>query len=459
MNAAAGDAESHFAAGTAALLRGDWGTARDIFQEALRCDPELPAAHANLAYALAAQGEAAAAEQHYRLALTLNPCSVQAWINYAALRLKEQDFGEAEAFYREALRLDPGNSSAWSGLGVVLATLKQEAEAEACYRQALRHQPDHRLSQFNLAYLLLRQGRFEEGWPCFEARASYAALARLLPVPRWQGEPLAGRHILIGVEGGYGDMIQFVRYVRLLKSAGAAKISLLCQTALKRLFAHLPAVNRVIGLDEAWPEADWDCWVPALSLPYGFKTRLETIPAQLPYLSLPDERIAAWAESLNALPPGLRVGLVWQGNPHFENDRERSLPSLDCLRPLWSLPGIQFVSLQTEARAAIQIQAQQQAILDLGARVADFEDTAAIIMQLDLVISVDTAVAHLTGALGRPCWVLLPYLKTDWRWLGERDDSPWYPGVLRLFRQPSAGDWLTPIQALRAALAGRLSGA
>jgi hypothetical protein len=307
------------------------------------------------------------------------------------------------------------------------------------------------MARYNLSYLLLRQGRFEEGWYCLEARNWYTAWAAKLQCPRWQGESLVGKSVLIGYEPGHGDLIQYCRYAAVLKAQGATEITLICHPALKELFASVEGVDAFFSFDDQMPLSGRDFWTPPLSIPYYCKTRLDSIPAKIPYLHAPENRIKHWA----ALLPedGLRVGLVWRGNPLFENDADRSLPSLEVLAPLGAVNGVSFISLQKGAGEdeAMHPPAGLQ-LIHIGSQLKDFADTAAVIVNLDLVICVDTAVAHLTGALGKPCWVLLPEYKTDWRWLTERTDSPWYPGTMRLFRQTTAGDWSTVVDEVTAAL-------
>jgi hypothetical protein len=261
-------------------------------------------------------------------------------------------------------------------------------------------------------------------------------------------------------------MIQFCRYAALAKSAGARRVAVLCHPALARLFTTLDGCDLAVPFDQALPDKDFDYWTPPLSLPGHFATRLDTIPASLPYLRPDPERAAHWASVLGRLPGQLKVGLVWKGNANFENDSERSLPSLATLAPLSSLPNtgstdgtnrLHFISLQKgagEDEAAAPPPGLP--LTHLGDQLTDFADTAALIAGLDLVISVDTAVAHLTGALGKPCWLLLPWYLPDWRWLQDRDDTPWYPGVMRLFRQPAMGDWGSVVAQVTQALRDRV---
>lgn len=449
-------AADHFHEGTHRLHDGDAAAAEAAFRTALALDPDLAEAHGNLAYLLDRNGRREEAESHYRAALDLAPEQTQSWINYGVMLLADKRFADGESALRRALALDPVNLSAWSNLGALLACQQREEEAESCYRHALDLDPDHRNAAFNLAYLLLRQGRLEEGWLRLERRDWYAVLARHLPFPRWQGEDLAGKSLLIAIEAGHGDMIQFCRYAALAKAAGARRVGVLCHPGLAILFARLDGCDLAVPLDQPLPDADFDFWVPPLSLPYFFGTRLDTIPAALPYLHPDPDRVARWAPLLDVPGRPLKVGLVWKGSVGFENDADRSLPSLALLARLGGVPGVRFFSLQKgagEDEAAAPPPGLNLTVL--GDRLEDFADTAAVIAGLDLVIAVDTAVAHLAGALGLPCWLLLPWYRADWRWLKEREDSPWYPGVMRLFRQPAMEDWDTVVTRVEAALRER----
>jgi hypothetical protein len=449
-NAECGDYRARFFAGNRLLATGDSHGAAAAFRQALTLEPNCAAACANLGLALEREGETAAAEVCYRRAIALDWQQAQTHINLGALLARGKRFAEAEAAYLRANLLAPESPVPWSNLGALYACMQRELEAEYCYFVALRKDPGYGPARFNLSYIQLRQGRFAEGWRSLEARDWYAPLARQLGCPRWRGEALAGKTLLIGYEAGHGDMIQFGRYAAVLKAHGAERVGILCHPALKTLFATLDGVDEVTAFDETWSGEAWDYWTPPLSIPYYCGTRLETIPANIPYLRATRDRIGKWQTRMPR--GGLRVGLVWKGSPQFENDADRSLPSLDLLAPLGSVPGVRFVSLQKgvgEAEAARPPAGLE--LLDLGSKVGDFADTAAIVAGLDLVIAVDTAVAHLAGALGKSCWVMLPHYKTDWRWLKQRDNSPWYPRT-RLFRQPAMGDWPSVIAEIKAAL-------
>jgi Tfp pilus assembly protein PilF len=446
------DAESCFFEGTRHLLAGEFEQAKTYFQEAIRLAPDFSEAHANLAFLLDQAGLKTEAEKHYQYAIVCNPTIGQTYLNLGVLLTEQKRFAEAEAAYRSALNLNPQSAVAWSNLGVLQACRKQEKEAEESYLKAIELDADYQLAQFNYSYLLLRQGRYEAGWRCFEARNWYAKLEKYLALPRWHGEPLAGKSVLIGIEAGHGDMIQFCRYASLLKAQGAAKIGIICHPALKTLFLTLDSVDCVIALDQPLPSVHWDCWTPPLSIAFYCQTRVNSIPATLPYLKTDRKKCEFWATKMRDFTE-LRVGLVWKGSSNFENDADRSLPSLGILAPLASLAGVHFFSLQKGAgEAEADHPPHGMTLLNWGPQIFDFSDTAALVENLDLVISVDTAVAHLAGALGKTCWILLPDYKTDWRWLTGRSDSPWYPGAVRLFRQPRMGDWASVVAEVHTAL-------
>jgi lipoprotein NlpI len=440
-----------FHEGVRLMREGDAAGAAAAFRATLALAPGLAAAHVNLGLLLVQDSLPDEAEHHYRTALACDPAHLQAHLHLGALLASQKQFTAAESVYRQALQIDPRSAAALSNLGVLLACVQREEEAETCYRHAVAIDPGYRNASFNLAYLLLRRGRFGEGWAAFEARDWYARLERFFEVPRWHGEALTGKSLMIGFEGGHGDMLQFCRYAAVAKSLGAAHVAMVCHPALKTLLARVAAIDTIYGYDEDVPATGWDYWTPPLSFPWVLGTRLDTVPASLPYLHADPGKVGAFAPMMAVAGRRLRVGLAWQGNPRFENDSERSLAAVDVIAPLFAplfAPGACFFSLQ---KGAGQRGPTHPAITDLAPYLSDFDDTAAVVAQLDLVITVDSAVAHLAGALGTPCWVMLPAFKTDWRWLTDRTDSPWYPGVMRLFRQTQAGDWTRVVEAIGAA--------
>ena len=432
----ANPAAVHAARGGELLASGDAAGAETCFQQALVFDSGHVFALANLAWMRGQEGLLAEAESYYLRALAQAPDDVHLLQNLGALLMTMRRPVEAERIDRRVLALAPEMPSAWSNLGALLAAMQRETEAERCYRHAIALDGDYANARYNLSYLLLRQGRLLEGWQMLEARPQPTMFGAYFRFPRWQGEPLTGQSLLICPEAGMGDMLQLCRYVPLLRDLGAARISLLCHAPLKTLLLDLPEIDEVFAIGETVPDDGWNYWAPILSLPGLCGTTLETIPAQLPYLWAQPQAVAAWRARLPAAP--LRVGLAWRGNAQFENDDARSLATLDVLAPLGAVAGVQFVSLQKGAG-----ENDTSASLSLvagGAALGDMADTAALVANLDLVISVDTAVAHLAGALGKPCWLLLPDYLPDWRWMAGRLDTPWYP-TMRLFRQPATGGW------------------
>lgn len=429
--------ESLFLQARALIDARDLAGAETLLRAALAIDPGLPAAWGNLGYVLDGAGRKHEAEEAYRRAIAGDSHEPQNYLNLGALLTSQHRPDAALAVYDAALVLGHDAPGLHANLGMALAAAGRAGDAEAHLRQALAREPGHRKAAFNLAYLLLRQGRWEEGWQRLEARAWPDVLQRHLDLPRWRGEALAGRRILVGVEGGHGDMIQFGRYCALLKAAGAARVGMLCQPGLVALFAGLDGLDVAIALDAPLVAGDWDCWVAPLSLPLLFGTRPDAVPAALPYIAPDPGRVADLAPLLAGAPGELKVGLAWRGNPRHENDAARSLPSLSVLAPLARVAGVRCFSLQKGAGEGDVTPGF--APIDLAPAIHDFADTAALVAELDLVIAVDTAVAHLAGALDKPCWVLLADYLPDWRWLEGKADTPWYPGM-RLFRQRAGWD-------------------
>ncbi|MBF0297036.1 MAG: tetratricopeptide repeat protein [Magnetococcales bacterium] len=423
---------------------GQLAAAEAAYREALRLQPDLAPACNNLGNLYRALSRHAEAEACYRQAMRACPDCFDAFNNLGNLCKDQRRHAEAEAAYREGLRIRPESLELCNNLGNLHEERGDLAQAETCYREALRVAPGNPDAAWNLGLLLLSLGRFQEGWPLHEARLhpdkrGWRIRLPELPCPRWRGESLQNRTLLVLQEQGSGDVLQFCRFLPLLKARGAGRLILACQPELSHLMRTLAGVERVVTPDEGDGPPQADFWTPILSIPWLLQIDAQGIPGALPYLHAPRERLAHWQG--HPFPPGLRVGLVWQGNPAHENDRNRSLPGLAVLAPLWGVPGMVFVSLQKGAGAhEAHSPPPGQPLLDMGGRLHDFAETAALIQQLDLVIGVDSAVIHLAGALGKRCWLMLPW-RADWRWLRDRTDSPWYPGVMRLFRQSSPGDW------------------
>jgi tetratricopeptide (TPR) repeat protein len=437
--------------------QGKHSEAEACYIRSIELVPDSAIAHFNLGVSLVAQGRIVEAEGANRRALEINPNISQAYFNLGHILGSLQRYAEAEACYRGALSIKDDFVEAYCNLGYILKDTKRLSEAETCFRKALELRPGFLIAMHNLSMVLLAQGRYEEAWPYHECRydprlEKSTAILPQLSFPQWRGEPLEGKSLLIWYEQGLGDYIQFVRYASLLKGRGVSRLTLVGPAPLKDLLETVDGVDQFI-IDVAPTKVpEHDFWSFPMSLPLHFSTTLENLPNKLPYLYARSDRIERWRDHLPA--SGLKVGLVWKGNKLHKNDANRSLPGLNVLSPLWHVPNITFVSLQKLQGEEEAMQAPDtQAIIALGSSMLDMADTAAIVAQLDLVICVDTAVAHLTGALGKPCWVLLPAYGSDWRWLDDRSDSPWYPEVVRLFRQTTSGNWDDTIATLAMSLA------
>ena len=453
-------AEAHFNLGRALKDLDRQEAATEAFRQAIALKPSMAAAHNNLGNLIQQQGLREEAEGCYRRALEINSEDPDAHNNLGSLYLTGNRLDEAASCFERAMKIRPEYSDAWSNLGATRQKQGRIEEALTTFRQAIEIAPSSAEAHWNLSLLLLLRGEFEEGWKEYEWRTQRRAAAKSehhLTAPLWAGDDLAGRTILLHAEQGLGDTLQFVRYAPLVARRGG-RVILECQPELQNLMSELSEVAEVRTAGDRLPH--FDCQAPLMSLPRIFGTRLETIPADLPYLAAPRAARMRWAERLAKESAGLegyKVGLVWAGSTGHANDANRSIAP-ERLGPLLAAEGVGFVSLQVGPRAGELPAAGSGAglgagVLDLSAELTDFTETAAAVENLDLVITVDTAVAHLAGALGRPTWLLLPFAP-DFRWLLEREDSPWYP-ALRLFRQAEPGDWESVIARLAGELAAR----
>ena len=427
--------------------------AAEAARAALARDPNLADAYITLGAALRELGHADEAVSALRRAVALAPDNAPAHSNLGNALLEQDDVGDAEAAFRRAIELDPNLVEAHSGLGYLLTNARRFPEAIAACEHAVALRPDFAEAHWNQGFAYLLAGDFEHGWEKYEWRKRhprYAAAYRSFEAPTWEGEDIAGRTLLIHAEQGLGDSIQFIRYAEPLAARGV-RVIVACDPALIALFQRVRGVTEAIDKDGAMPP--FDLWVDQMSLPRVTRTRLDTIPTPGPYLSADPARIAAWQHDL---PDGLKVGLVWAGNPQHSNDRRRSMP-IEAVRPLVAVPGLKFVSLQVGARSGEVARLAPAPILDVTPRLTNFMETAAVVDNLDLVIAVDTAVTHLAGAMGKPAWTLLPF-DPDWRWVVARpDDTPWYPSM-RLFRQSRSGDWAGVVAQVAAALTALAGG-
>jgi tetratricopeptide (TPR) repeat protein len=417
-----------------------------MFRRALALQPNHARAQNNLGAALLKQKDYDGAIKCYHLALAIEPCFAEA---HANLGLTLQAMGktdEAIASFRRAIDARPQYADALTYLAASLAVKGLLDEAIALNQQALQMQPEHADGHMSLALFLLSQGRFREGWPEYEWRRRTKTTLINHGAPeekQWRGEDLRGRRILIYCEQGRGDVIHYARYVPLVAQRGG-RVILEAYPELRRLLQTLPGVEQMVELKGAVPSFDLHCQLP--SLPYIFDTTLETIPASVPYLHADPKLAEAWRQRVGRAGDGLKIGLVWAGNPDHSNNHNRSM-HLEDFAPLREIGGVQFFSLQLgDPARQIAAATNPLEITDWTGELEDYADTAALVENLDLIISVDTSVAHLAGAMGKQVWVLVSH-PADFRWLLDRRDTPWYP-TMRLFRQNLTRTWDTPLKSL-----------
>ncbi|HEY7944692.1 MAG TPA: DUF5672 family protein [Casimicrobiaceae bacterium] len=418
--------------------RGDAAAAERIYRETLAVDPGHALAQHFLGVILYQRQDVAAALPLLQRSVEAVPAEPEFHNNLGLALAAGDREHEAVAAFRAALALEPGHAVAWNNLGLALQSVNDVAGAIGAFRRAIALQPGFAHAHWNLALALLLDGQYPEGWREYEWRLALPELGKgrhAFAGPAWDGHAPEGRTLLLYAEQGLGDALQFARYVPLLSRAGARCI-VHCAPALEPLLATLPGVDRVVSGEASL--TPYDAHLPLLSLPRVCGTTLQTIPADLPCIAAPAATREAARAAVAATAGRFRVGLAWAGSKAHGNDRNRSCP-LDALAPLFEIGGIAWFSLQqgeATRQGATTPSGERLAWLAADAPLAF---TASLIAELDLVISVDTSIAHLAGALARPVWTMLPFAP-DWRWLLGRDDSPWYP-TMRLFRQPRPRDW------------------
>jgi tetratricopeptide (TPR) repeat protein len=474
--------------GVYALQTGDLEAAHNLITQAIRVRGDDARAHVHLSAVLQQQGRLQEALSVIQQALIVAPDLALALNNAAALLSKDlKRPAEALPLLEHALRIDEQDATAWNGLGYALIELRRHEEALLCLERALQLRPGFALAWYNHGNALQLQNRLADAMRSYDAalaadpglvdahfgqsvcrllagdlakgfrqyewrwrKPAYQALAQQQAQPLWLGETaLHGKTLLVHHEQGFGDTLQMVRYVPLLAALGAHVI-LRVQRPLLALLAGMGGAT-VIGSDD--PAPPHDCQIPLMSLPLALGTRLDDIPARLPYIQADAALCAQWLQRLGPArvqPRAPRIGLAWAGSPTHNNDGARSIPLQNMLTLV--RPGLDVIALQRDLSAVNKLQlARQPALRSFASAQTDFAQSAALVAQLDLVICVDTSIAHLAGALGKPVWLLLPYAP-DWRWMLEREDSPWYPGM-RLFRQRQPGNWDEVLVRVAAALA------
>ena len=420
-----------------------------------------PALLSAIADAATAAGQFDRAEALRRQILKMEPGHPSTTNNLIVLLIRRDAYDEAEVLARELVARNASHIEARHNLALILLNTGRRAEAETEARAVLALKPDHVMSQFVLAHALLGQGKFAEGFQRLESRTAPVNAGRNImppPVsyPAWQGEPLAGTSILIWMEQGLGDEIMMARYATVLKAQGARQVSMICKPLLAPLFRRLEGIDTLYPADGELTVPRHDYWTYPMSMPLRCGTLLETIPVKVPYLGPSAQARAAASDLRGPDSAKLWVGLAWKGGAILVNDRNRSLPDLTPLRPLWDVDGAAFFALQKgQAEEEAANPPAGQPLIDLAPRLTNFDSTAAFIERLDVVVTVDTAVAHLAGAMDKPCLLILPAIAQDWRWM-DRTYSPWYPS-LTLYRQTTPGDWGPVVAQVAADLTRRVA--
>ena len=428
--------------------RGKFAEAEQILRQAIALSPHDAEALHDLGAVLLAMERATEAAAALQAAVTARPDYVEAYCTLAAALCAAGQIESALSAAQRALALRPEYADAWSNLGLAFLEQGNVDQAIAAYHEALRRSPGLVPAVLGLFWALLAKGEYCEAWTLFETRRRLGSNFYWHPIhlPMWEGEPLEGRRILVHAEkgNGFGEVIQMARFVPMVVARGG-KVIVECQPQLQNLLKVIPGIEQVVALGQPLPDFQLHC--PLMSLPQRFNITLRNLPSA-PYLAADPVQVEYWRRLLASGDRRLKVGLVWSGRsqpPHRSID-----PRL--LKPLASIENVRFFSLQRQDEAAFHAHIRPDfEFLDCAPQLRDFSDTAALLMNLDLLISIDTAAAHLAGALGRPAWVMVRHA-ADWRWLREGSQSPWYP-TLRIFRQTKLGDWTVPIAEVAAELA------
>lgn len=446
------DINAYYNMGIALNALGKTEEAISCFKKVTSINPLDAEACTKLGNIFKERGRTTEAIIYYKKALHLKPNNPKAYVDLGGAFYQQDELEKAITCCKKALDLDSQYVDAHYNLGITLEALGQIEDAIEEYNQVLRINPRHTDANWNrsLAYLLTEN--FAEGWTGYEQRIREKDWANVYPykykLPRWNGSSFEGKRLFVHDEQGVGDTLQFIRYLPMAKEKGG---TIVFETN-RALFGLL---NDFYGIDmltergsNGQPVIECDCFIPLLSLPRIFKTTLNTIPANVPYLHAEPQKVSYWRNRVTG--PEFKVGIAWRGNPNHKKDQLRSC-ALDYFAPLGSIPGIRLYGLQKgETASEEKIFAYELGIINHGEELRDFSDTAGLIENLDLVISVDTAVAHLSGAMGKQVWTLLPFVP-DWRWMLYRKDSPWYP-TMRLFRQSKRGDWVSVFKNVESAL-------
>ena len=447
-------AEAHLNRGNILMLRKHFEEAVVCFDTAIRINPNYAQAYCNRGNALEKMGRLDEALASCNGALNLDAGNAEFRASRANILSRLRRYDEALGDISSALSLQPHSAGFHYNHGNILIEVKRHHDAIAAFDKALAVEPGFADAHFNEGLCRLLLGDMERGWKKYEYRfktSEYPDVKRNFQQPVWSGDSsINGKTIFIHTEQGFGDMLMICRYIPLLASMGA-RVVLEVKPELLQLMEGLEGAFTLIARGADIPQFDVQC--PIMSLPLAFGTRLETIPSGAPYLRVPGESVGHWRSKLGG--SRFKIGIAWAGNPSFKNDRDRSI-TLKNIFPVCSVSGATFFSLQKDLRDGdAEILNANPHIRHLGSELKDFLDTAAVMESLDLIISSDTSIVNLAGALGRPVWILLSF-NSDWRWLLDRTDSPWYP-TARLFRQDKSGDWASVVDKVRAELTKTLA--
>jgi tetratricopeptide (TPR) repeat protein len=414
-------------------------------------DPGYADVYINLGIIFRALGRYHEESACYQKAIQLDPHSAQAFFNLGHSFFDKEQFDKALSCYEKVINLNPDFAQAYMNLGLILRIKGRHEQALSCYQKVIQINPADAEAHWNMANVLLLTGNFKLGWKeyvwlwktedCMKQR-------RVFSQPEWNGSDIKGRTILLYAEYGFGDTIQFIRFAPMVAECEATVI-VECQRELTSLLKTFEGMQKVIPRGEDLPDFDLRCSL--MMLPVLFDTSLDTIPNKTPYLTANPGLVEKWHKRLQHDTSKMKIGIVWSGV-----STSKKFCSLKTFAPLAQLQGVSFYSLQKgEAVKEVMNTPNGMQLYDYSNEINDFSDTAALIENLDLVISIDTSVAHLAGALGKPVWILLPFVP-DWRWFLDREDSPWYP-TMKLFRQPSLGDWKSVIDKVSDNLQNKLA--
>ncbi len=441
-----GFAEAFNNLGAALKNQGHMEEARICYEKALQLNPDYAAAYNNLGNILRELNQYNDALICYQKALHIDPDIAEAYYSIGIIAYRSDRIDESIAYTRKALEIDPMHIDSYSNLGVALQDILKSEEAMSSYRKAISIDPNFAEAHWNLSLSLLLLGKWREGFREYEWRRYVEGILipRNITEPVWDGTELGGKTIMILTEQGYGDAIQFIRYMPLIVTKGGIVI-IECQRELAELFENVPGVSKVVRRGDTLPP--FDVHSQLLSMPYLFGTEISSIPSQIPYIKADTRLVSYWHERMRDDKAKMKIGLTWAG----VNPKKKNFP-LNLLAPIMKANDVTFYSLQKGEPAQECMNARERfRIIDWTCDIDNFAHTAALIENMDLTITADTAVAHLAGAMGKPVWTLLPYA-ADWRWLLGREDSPWYP-TMRLFRQPALGDWESVIARVAESLA------